>query len=228
MQPILRMDQETVVASGVPRHAVPLGSEIVSTGRRIPGRAITPPRSSPWHRWGPLRSHELLRIDEPAAPSSTRGSPSFRGTQCSNLPRRRPLTGGPALLPRQETRAPMSLNDLFHLSFRILGWVWHRFLQQAQQHPWAVAAGLCGENKPALTSWDAPTRQDDRHAREEAEIPLVCRGCEAGNRLDANLAGRSNDFFANIDLRGGLKPSRKWVRTLGRTGISRTSHRNSQ
>jgi len=36
------MDQETVVASGVPRHAVPLGSEIVSTGRRIPGRAITP------------------------------------------------------------------------------------------------------------------------------------------------------------------------------------------
>src|SRR5208337_4415284 len=30
MQPMLRMDQETVVASGVPRHAVPLGSEIVS------------------------------------------------------------------------------------------------------------------------------------------------------------------------------------------------------
>jgi hypothetical protein len=38
----------------------------------------------------------------------------------------------------------MSLNDLFLLSFRILGWVWHRFLQQARQHPWAVAAGMYG------------------------------------------------------------------------------------
>jgi len=38
----------------------------------------------------------------------------------------------------------MSLNDLFLLSFRILGWVWHLLLQQAQHHPWAVAAGLYG------------------------------------------------------------------------------------
>ena len=38
----------------------------------------------------------------------------------------------------------MSLNDLLNLSFRILGWVWHVLFQQAQQHPWAVAAGLYG------------------------------------------------------------------------------------
>ncbi len=38
----------------------------------------------------------------------------------------------------------MSLNDLLPLSFRILGWVWHMLLRQAQQHPWAVAAGLYG------------------------------------------------------------------------------------
>ena len=46
--------------------------------------------------------------------------------------------------PRRETRAPMSLNSLFNLSFRILRWVWHILLQQAQQHPWAVLAGLYG------------------------------------------------------------------------------------
>ena len=38
----------------------------------------------------------------------------------------------------------MSLNDLIHLSFRILGWAWHLLVQQAQNHPWAVVAGLYG------------------------------------------------------------------------------------
>ena len=38
----------------------------------------------------------------------------------------------------------MSLNDLFNLSFRILGWAWHILFQQAQEHPGVVAAGLYG------------------------------------------------------------------------------------
>jgi hypothetical protein len=38
----------------------------------------------------------------------------------------------------------MSLNNLVLLSSRILGWLWHMLLQQAQHHPWAVAAGLYG------------------------------------------------------------------------------------
>ena len=38
----------------------------------------------------------------------------------------------------------MSLNDLFHLAVRILGWVWDLLVHQAQHHPWAVVAGLYG------------------------------------------------------------------------------------
>lgn len=38
----------------------------------------------------------------------------------------------------------MSLTSLFNLSLRILRWIWHILLQQAQQHPWAVLAGLYG------------------------------------------------------------------------------------
>ena len=62
-----------------------------------------------------------------------------------------------------------------------------------------------GENKPALPSWDTRTRQEDRHAQEDAELPLVCHGCEAGKRLDAKLTGRGNLFFANVYLRGGFE-----------------------
>jgi hypothetical protein len=38
----------------------------------------------------------------------------------------------------------MSLNDLFHLSSRILGWIWDILLRQAVHHPWAVVAALYG------------------------------------------------------------------------------------
>ncbi len=38
----------------------------------------------------------------------------------------------------------MSLNNLVLLLFSILRWVWRMLLQQARQHPWAVAAGLYG------------------------------------------------------------------------------------
>jgi SPFH domain / Band 7 family len=38
----------------------------------------------------------------------------------------------------------MSLNDLLHLSLRILEWVWDILVRQAQHHPYAVAAGLYG------------------------------------------------------------------------------------
>src|SRR5271166_2927591 len=38
----------------------------------------------------------------------------------------------------------MSLNSLFSLSFRILRWLWRVVVHQAQQHPWAIAAGLYG------------------------------------------------------------------------------------
>ena len=38
----------------------------------------------------------------------------------------------------------MWLNDPLTLALRILGWVWHLLLRQAQQHPWTVAVGLYG------------------------------------------------------------------------------------
>ncbi len=56
-----------------------------------------------------------------------------------------------------------------------------------------------------MPSWDTPTRQDDRHAEEEAETSRIGRGCEAGGSLDANQADGGNDFLANVYLRGGFK-----------------------
>ena len=55
---MLRMDQATVVASGVPRHALPLGSEIISSGRRIPGRAITLVRLQAARPFGSPAGHD--------------------------------------------------------------------------------------------------------------------------------------------------------------------------
>ena len=83
-----------------------------------------------------LISGAVMALPAHRAGARAGGSCSRQGDDLGPAGRRHPPSPGDS--------STMSLNSLFNLSFRILRWVWHILLQQAQQHPWAVLAGLYG------------------------------------------------------------------------------------
>jgi len=191
---MLRMDQATVVASGVPRHALPLGFEIISSGRRIPGRAITLERLQAARPFGSPAGHDR---QNPADDKSALHTTQLR----------------PRTMERARALRLMIDSGLGPESALVM--------TGAERHPVAKTSRRYhpGTRRPGRTTG---TLRKKQKSRSSAVVAKPATGSTPTLPAAATTSSPTSTSGA------ALKPSRKWVRTLGRTGISRTSHRNSQ